>query len=299
MTEPNTLRPRRGVLLGYLASILILSACASTPRVPGEETVRIPVIDRNGRQVAIEATLYRPASNDPVPLVVLNHGTPRGGQAARYAMGRVRMAPQAAVFRDLGMAVLVPTRRGYGTSDGPFVEGLGNCTKDEFLNVADESARDVLAAIDFGRSLPFVQRDRVIIAGISAGGLAAIAAASKQPSGVRAAINFAGGRGSTADRVVCGEPNLVAAMGTFGLTTVIPTIWIYATNDRYFGPTLARSMHEGFVTSGGQAEFVDPGNVQTPNGDGHAYFTAQPQHWTPTVTRFLGKLGLISTPVSL
>jgi ABC-type phosphate/phosphonate transport system substrate-binding protein len=74
---------------------------------------------------------------------------------------------------------------------------------------------------------------------------------------VQAIITFAAGRGGRVD----GKPNnncapdtLVEATRSFGKTSRIPTLWIYAENDTYFGPDLAKRMYEAFTAAGGNAE---------------------------------------------
>jgi hypothetical protein len=124
----------------------------------------------------------------------------------------------------------------------------------------------------------------MIAVGVSAGGFASLALAADPPQGLAAAINFAGGRGSRADNEVCDEDALVRAFAAFGKTSRIPTLWIYAQNDKYFGPELVRRMHAAFSGAGGRAQFVDfPAHGE----DGHALFSRGIPLWTPIVDSFL------------
>ena len=75
----------------------------------------------------------------------------------------------------------------------------------------------------------------MIAVGHSAGGFASVALSADPPPGLVAAISFAGGRGSRADDEVCSEDALVKAFATFGKTSRIPLLWVYAANDRFFG----------------------------------------------------------------
>jgi hypothetical protein len=104
------------------------------------------------------------------------------------------------------------------------------------------------------------------------------------PPGLAAAINFAGGRGSRADNDVCDEDALVRAFAMLGRTSRIPTLWINAQNDKFFGPELVRRMHTAFTGAGGRAQFVD----FPPHGeDGHSLFSRGIPPWTPAVDGFL------------
>ncbi len=129
-----------------------------------------------------------------------------------------------------------------------------------------------------------VSTNGMIAVGVSAGGFATLALTANAPPGLAAAINFAGGRGSRADNDVCDEDALVRAFATLGKTSRIPTLWIYAQNDKFFGPELVRRMHAAFTRAGGRAQFVD----FPPHGeDGHFLFSRGIALWTPAVDGFL------------
>jgi hypothetical protein len=95
-----------------------------------------------------------------------------------------------------------------------------------------------------------------MLVGISAGGFTSIAAAAQRPPNLLAVLNFAGGRGSSAPDTVCREDLLVRTYGDLGQTVRVPTLWIYAANDHFFGPALAKRFFAAFSASGGTGEFV-------------------------------------------
>ncbi len=147
-----------------------------------------------------------------------------------------------------------------------------------------ESASDLRAAIEAVRSRTDVSTNGMIAVGVSAGGFASLALTANAPPGLAAAINFAGGRGSRADNDVCDEDALVRAFATLGKTSRIPTLWIYAQNDKFFGPELVRRMHTAFTGAGGRAQFID---VAPFGDDGHSLFSRGISLWTPMVDSFL------------
>ena len=103
-------------------------------------------------------------------------------------------------------------------------------------------------------------------------------------------INFAGGRGSRADDDVCDEAALVRAFAAMGKTSRIPMLWVYASNDKFFGPELAHRMHAAFTAAGGRARFID---APAFGRDGHALFSATGAPvWTPMVDAFLREMNL-------
>jgi dienelactone hydrolase len=127
----------------------------------------------------------------------------------------------------------------------------------------------------------------VVLAGQSAGGFGSVAAASQKFDGLVAVVNFAGGRGSQGPDEVCGEARLVEAMGRYGRGSRVPELWIYSANDRFFGPALARRMHEAFVRAGGEAELVEAPAL---GHDGHGYFARAMDDWSPRVAAFLERV---------
>lgn len=267
----------------------VLAAFAGNAVATGlDETVlRVPVSD-HGETVTIDVTVFRPEGHGPFPIAVLSHGSPRSARDRR-AMGRMRMATQAEPFVAMGFAVLVPTRRGYGDSGGRWSEGYGSCGHPDYYSAGLESALDLRAAVDAVRGEPWADAHRVLLVGQSAGGFGSVAASSMPFEGLAGVVNFAGGRGSIASGEVCGESRLVEAMSRYGRAARVPELWIYSANDRFFGPALARRMHDAFVAAGGRAEYV-----QAPSSglDGHGYFARAVDDWTPRVAAFVRRIGL-------
>ena len=268
--------------LGGLLLALALPAQAALH----EAVIRAPVV-AGVEHAHIDVTVYRPAGAGPFPIVVLSHGSPRDA-GERRAEGRQRLAAQSEPFVQMGFAVLVPTRRGYGESGGSWAETYGSCLSPDYYRAGLETARDLRAAVDAVRGEPWADARRVVLAGQSAGGFGSLAAASQEFAGVLAVVNFAGGRGSQGPDDVCGESRLVEAMGRYGAGVRVPTLWIYSANDLYFGPPVARRMHAAFTEAGGKAEFIQAPPV---GHDGHAYFASSMNDWAPRVERFLRGVG--------
>jgi len=270
-------------LFAALLLTLGLAAQASTMR---ESVMRVPVV-AGVEQAYIDVTVFKPEGQGPFPIAVLSHGSPRSAEERR-SEGRLRLVAQSERFVAMGFAVLVPTRRGYGESGGEWAEAYGTCADPDYYRAGLETARDLHAAVDAVRGEPWVDAKRVVLAGQSAGGFGAVAASSMKFDGLVAVINFAGGRGSRAPDNVCAESRLVEAMSKYGGAARVPELWIYSANDRFFGPDLARRMHQAFVRSGGQAEFVE---APATGLDGHSYFARAMDDWSPRVEAFLKRVG--------
>ena len=251
------------------------------------EDLRLPVAAAGPR--GLEAMLVRPSGTRRYPLALLSHGAPRDADK-RAGMTPYGLYSQAIEFARRGFAALVVMRRGYGASDGDYAENSGPCDRRNYLAAAKASASDLRAAIDAVKSRVDVTTQGMIAVGVSAGGFASIALSANPPPGLVAAISFAGGRGSRADNNVCDEAALARAFGVLGKTSRTPMLWVYADNDKFFGPDLAHRLHREFTGSGGRAEFID---VPSFGSDGHFLFsTAGTSIWTPIVDRFLREQNL-------
>ena len=280
--------PCRGSPLPGIAVFVFALASAECAFGGATETViKVPVEAPGTGVVTIDVTVFRPDGKGPFPLAVINHGSPRDA-AERRANGRQRFEAQSRELARRGFIVAVPTRRGYGESGGEWAEGYGPCRNPDYFASGLESARDVRAAIAELKRDPDVDGKRVLLVGQSAGGWAALATASQPLDGLVGVINFAGGRGSARPDEVCNDARLVEDVGRYGATSRVPQLWLYAANDHFFPPDVARRMHESFTRAGGRATLR-----QLPpfGADGHALFAGGTREWLPQVEPFLAELG--------
>ena len=241
------------------------------------------------------AYVVRPVGAGPFPLAVMNHGIAIG-EKERGFYPLVEFRDAAFWFARHGYFVVAPVRYGVTAVDVPerghfglLFAHVGKCDNPNFRGPGLMIATLDQWVIDFMKSEAMVMPGKAIVVGQSGGGWGAIALSSLNPSSVRAIITFAAGRGGRVD----GKPNnncapdkLVDATREFGRTSRIPMLWIYAENDTYFGPDIAKRMHEAFTAAGGNAEF----HMLPPFGsDGH-FLISSPDGvpiWSPLVSRFL------------
>ncbi len=265
-------------------------------RALNEEVVQVPVWAETANTVeqwSLVATTFHPPGAGPFPLIVLNHGSP-GSMWERQSMGRYRPLPQIREFTKRGFAVIVPMRRGYGDTGGPWAERFGACIAPDYYRAARESEKDVIAAVEFAQALPFVKADRVILVGQSAGGIAAIAAASANSPGVIGVVNFSGGRGGrpyTNPGDPCVAGNMTEAIAKLARTIHVPVLWHYAENDQFFAPRHVKAWFRAFENAGAKGRLVMQPSFQW---DGHAIFGADRglPIWTAAFDRFLQDIRL-------
>jgi len=109
----------------------------------------------------------------------------------------------------------------------------------DHARVVDELATtqtdDVMSAVEYVRSLPYVDRTRVAVAGCSFGGIVSLFAAERG-TGVQAVVDFAGGAMSWAS-----APELQERMKQAARAARVPVFFVQAENDFNTAPSLVLS----------------------------------------------------------
>jgi dienelactone hydrolase len=275
------------VLAAALAAATMTAHAA--PAIPRDQLERKPArllaVFDHGVKVELEALVVKPAAEGRYPLALITHGSPRKSEARRR-MSAAQMSFQAEELARRGYFTVVVMRRGYGTSEGSWDESSGRCDSADHERAARESARDLRAALRALASHPQVDASRIIVIGQSAGGIGTVALAADPPPGLKAVVNFAGGRGSRAPNEVCRADRLIEAYAAFGKAARVPSLWIYTVNDHYFGPQLARRMFAAYREEGGVGEFR---LLPAFGEDGHTLFSRRGgvSQWRPLLDAFL------------
>ena len=207
----------------------------------------------------LELMIVRPANTKGrLPIALLTHGKP--GNAAE--MAKVRGETMVREARDMayrGYLAVAVVRRDYGHSDGkpgvasnaPFLQ-YNPASLQKYFEVEADDLEAVLKAIT---TRPDADPTRAIAIGGSLGGGVTLALAARNPAGLMAVVNIAGGvRLSNAQgQVTCPYNNLAEAYGRLAASTKIPSLWIYSQNDRTFDPSVVKNLHTAYTVSGGKA----------------------------------------------
>jgi dienelactone hydrolase len=276
-----------------------LACCETAPSGPGpvgeptgiwrEQIHWVETHDAEGDVAMLYTRICRPPGDVPGPVVVIAHGTPRSAAARARREPISCDAETARWFLDRGYVVVAGMRRGYGASTGAYVENAKPCSAADFVRSAREASRDIDSFVEYAARLPFARPDGMVVIGHSTGGLSTVAYDSFGHPRVNAMINMAGGRGAHVNRIPnknCRPDQLVEATAVLGETASTPMLWVYAENDTYFEPSLARAMHYAFVRAGAVAQLV----LLPPFGDeGHKLFFGRGGSaiWGPVVDRYL------------
>ena len=283
--------------LAWAASALAQGAPADEPVLAQdlhEQVLRLPVTvkDSFGRQETrpIALTVFKPAGDGPFPLVIMSHG--RATTERRAQQARQRFEPLSRYLVSMGFVVLVPTRVGYGDTYGDFdPEDHGGCNVMRVEPVATAASDQVIAALSFARTLPYVDASRWVAMGQSVGGLTTVAVAWRNPPGLVGAINFAGGSGGDPERRP-GQPCMPAQIERLWRANAsavqVPMLWLYWDNDKYWGADVPKRWHQAFTEGGGKAELH---TLPAAGNDGHNGVNIDMNHWVPIVETYLARIG--------
>jgi dienelactone hydrolase len=240
-----------------------------------------------GKIVRLEALAVRRAGTDGLlPVALIAHGKPmtQGRMSDQHARD-YRMQARDVARR--GWLAVVVMRRGFGNSDGPQPVPV-SCASESLVERFGADADDMQAALEAITKRKDADSTRMIAIGVSAGGAAMTALSARNPVGLRAVVNVSGGlRFESCPK----EELLVGAFRAYGLRSRIPSLWLYAKNDSFFGPDLVERMRTAFLEGGGDSKLV----MFEPEGkDGHQIFgtTRGRMKWLPEMDSFLRYLKL-------
>jgi dienelactone hydrolase len=279
---------RRGTFLGgvviALALVLPDTTRAQDDLIEDASPLNVTIGQRVVRLEAL--TVRRAAATGRLPIALIAHGKPttQGRMSDRHAN---EYLPQARDLARRGWLAVVVMRRGFGQSDGPQPVPL-SCASKSLVERFDADADDIQATLAKVTQRADADPTRMIAIGVSAGGAAVISLSARNPLGLRAVVNVSGGlRFESCPK----EDMLVSAFRGYGARSRIPSLWMYAENDSFFGPDLVHRMRAAFGESGGDSKLV----MFEPEGkDGHQMFgTGRGRmKWLPELDGFLRYLKL-------
>jgi carboxymethylenebutenolidase len=217
-----SLRTER-LLCGVL--LFVLAQGVSVAQSKPEEVV-FPI---GGRE--LHGFIWKPEGTGPFPAVLWNHGSEKlpGSQPAL-----------AKFYTAHSYVFFVPHRRGQGRSPGDYIQDLvaqappGERAR-RMVELQQVEVDDVLAALNYLRSLPYVDNARIVISGCSFGGIQTLLA-GERALGVQALVPFAPGAMSWEQNVPL-QDLLVRAVDL----AKAPVFLIQAENDYSLGPSRALS----------------------------------------------------------
>jgi dienelactone hydrolase len=260
-----------------LVGLLMLGCKASSAKAysppPSYEDAGPPpaLVTFPSGSLMLHGFLYRPAGGGPFPAMVFNHGS--------EALPGDR-SDEAVFYVAHGFVFFVPHRRGQGRSSdaGEYIGRLSDRARvvDELVAQSD----DVIAAVEYVHSLPYVDAARVAVSGCSFGGIVSLLA-GERGTGIEAVVDFAGGAMMWAR-----TPELQARMRQAARGGRAPVLFVQAEND--FDITPSRVLSEEMRNAGKPARLrIFPPNGSTHQEGHHLCYGSEHPAWGDEVLSFL------------
>lgn len=264
--------------------------------------VKVPV-DLGGlfnSTVNMTAELFKPDGSGPFPVLIYSHG--RSSTAKERAdIKEVIPREYLQFWLGKGFAVVAPLRPGYGATGGADREvpghgwdsTTGHCIRTpNYSRVMEVASPTVLATIAWIQKQPWANTSALVLTGNSVGGILTVAVGSQNPVGVVGLINFAGGIGgnpSLSPGKSCDSNQLLDMYRRYGKTSKIPSLWMYAENDLFWGSEMPKAWHASFSQAGGNSQLVTTAPLT--HRDGHDLVFEGKHLWMPSVEAFVKRLG--------
>ncbi len=280
----------RGSTLLRVVLLLVTLLVVSLARA--QDTSMVPVVV-NGQSVRLEMRIYKPSTEGKVPTLVFNHGSTGNGRDPNLFTKSQDFPQLAQFFVQRGWAVVMPSRRGRGGSEGEYDEGFASdrsrgytCEPSLSIPGADRALRDIEASIGAILTMPFVDPNRIVIGGQSRGGILSVVYAGQHPAQVKGVINFVGGWLGYGCKTVSTVNQEIFKRGA---RYPSDTIWLYGDWDFFYPLFHSRENFTAFQAAGGKGVFHE---FAPPPGLGGHGIVARPDLWTSVLDDYLKRRGL-------
>ena len=259
------------------------------PRAWREQIVTYPAPGVIGVN-QLEMTLMLPDGPGPFPVALFNHGDVDFDSAFVRGRQRMRELTVAWAFLQNSIAFAVPARRGVAMSEGNYPRTFARHDGDPTYK-ARIHAQDILPALDYLKTRPEIDAQRIILAGQSAGAFGIMHIASTRPPGVIGTVNWSGGRTDSTLWESASSLNkmMVSGFETLGRTTRIPSLWVFAANDSKYSVDTIRASHDAYVNAGGNARLL----LTPPTPDDGHFVYHRPELWGEALKDFLRDIGAL------
>ena len=249
------------------------SALAQTPQPYVTTQVTFP----SSGGLKIGALLGHPEGKGPFPAYISNHGSMTLQDAGKDLWTSFAPCSLADTLARTGYVVLLVARRGYRGSEGTSTTYSTNLTSRmegksaaEVMRGAGQEADDVIAALEYLLTLPYVDKDRVAVGGVSLGGLVSVMAVAREPR-FKALISMAGGyRQSGRGGADEAWPLVEAVWKRSAKTATIPTLILWSKNDMRVTVEVGEALEKALKDAGRPVQMKVYPSFDT---DGHTLFS--------------------------
>ena len=311
----NTMQLKKVFNILLLVTCYFVSNCAnsqdSNQKLLSPEifSVVVSTSPYSSTDITIPVQVFKPIgrhsgqTNESWPVVIFSHGR-AGSAAARAAQKNPVNLDIVRYWHNKGYAVVAPTRPGYGNSNTEDPEDHGGrwsrsiCTGNpDFNKTAQAASHAVKAVHTWLMTQNWADKNHLLLVGQSVGGLATVAACGQNWSGVMGCINFAGGTGGNPDASPgqsCRPDRLGEVLSESAKTTVVPSIWLYSANDKYWGEDAPKAWFKAFtenINPAAKTGIVEFFAAPAVGDNGHSLQTMGGKFWMPVVNEWLTKNG--------
>jgi carboxymethylenebutenolidase len=259
----------------YVSTSPVLRAQASPAEAGAQE-----VTFASGK-LTLHGYLYKPAGDGPFPAVLWNHGS------EKLPGWLPQLGP---LFTRRGYVFFIPHRRGQGRSsrEAPYIMDLLEREREEhgraarsrrLVELQEVHLEDQLAALEYLKSLPYVDAKRIAVMGCSFGGIQTVLAAEKG-AGLRAAVDFAGAAETWQD-----SPDIRERLVRAVRNANVPILFIQAEGDYDLSPSreLGKAMEKAHKAH--QVRIYSRFGVT--NQENHSFCVRGAEIWGAEVLAFL------------
>jgi len=278
-----------------LAAALLLPWTGSAAAQPADAYItEIVTIPSGG--LTLRGLLGRPKGDGPFPAYIQNHGSMTIQEAGRNPWTHITKDSLSDTLARNGYVVLLLARRGYKGSEGAAATYTQNQTSGGYsgrraadvIRGAEEEVGDVIAALEYLLTLPYVDKDRAGVGGVSLGGLVSVMAAARD-SRFKALISMAGGYRQS------GQGGVDEAWGPLqgiweesARRIQVPVLILWAKNDMLLERDVGRELEKDLRLAGKRVEMTVYPDFQQ---NGHFLFSRVEGYplFVPDAMRFLDR----------
>jgi len=253
------------------------------------------IISYTSNGLSLKGYLYKPAGNGPFPAYIWNHGSEQEPKANRK---------MAKFWNDKGFVFFAPVRSGHGGNPGPYIVDEEKALKGQGLRgpaigkakiaLHEKANEDVVNAIKWLKTQPFVDAKRIVVAGGSYGGIQTVLTAesdAKQKLGVKCFVAMSPAAMSWGNGALWG-PRLIQAVKN----SKAPIFLLQAQNDYNLGPSEVVGPVVDAKGAPSRHKIFPPHNDPTktpkdPRQQGHGLFFGDPSAWSTDVMAYLKDCG--------
>jgi dienelactone hydrolase len=280
----------------FFVAVALVLACPPPASAQVSEAYLTEVVTIPSGGLKLRGLLARPVGDGPFPVYIQNHGSMTIEEARRSPWTSIARDSLSDTLARNGYVVLLLARRGYKGSEGTASTYTQNeaslSDRDrsaaDVIRGAEEETGDVIAALDYLSALPYVNKERVGVGGVSLGGLVSVMAAARDPR-FKALISMAGGYRQSGYRGADEAWGPLQGIWEESARRIhVPVLILWSKNDMLLERDVGRELEKDLRLAGKRVEMTVYPEFQQ---NGH-YLFSRPEGYplfVPDAMRFLDR----------